>query len=97
MKATVATLLCVALAFAGPGYGSTAATKYSAARVHDDTFIPDYTLHLTYENVSIACEYRESMLINGSIPGPEIRLPPGKATWVRVYNDIPDKNTTIVS
>ena len=70
---------------------------YSHPQRHDSTFVPDHILHLTYENVSIGCQTKLSVLINGSLPGPELRLKPGKTSWIRVYNDMTDYNATIVS
>lgn len=70
---------------------------YGKPHCHDSSFVPDYTLHLTYENISLGCQHRPSVVINGSTPGPELRLKPGKTTWIRVYNDMTDYNTTVVS
>jgi L-ascorbate oxidase len=63
---------------------------------HDANFHPDFYLSITYENLNIACEQRMSVLINGTSPGPELRLPPGKTSWIRVCNDMDDHNTTMV-
>jgi L-ascorbate oxidase len=63
--------------------------------VHDDTFVPDFVLRVTYETVDIACQSRLSVLVNGTSPGPAITLPPGKTSWIRVYNDMEDLNTTM--
>lgn len=70
---------------------------YGHPRCHDESFTPDYTLHLTYENISIGCQHRPSVVVNGSLPGPELRLKPGKTSWIRVYNDMTNFNATIVS
>jgi hypothetical protein len=35
-------------------------------------------------------------LINGTSPGPEIRLVEGQVFWIRVYNDMDGKNLTMV-
>ena len=70
---------------------------YGHPKCHDASFVPDHVLRLTYENVSIGCQTRPSALVNGSIPGPELRLRPGKTSWIRVYNDMTDYNATIVS
>lgn len=69
---------------------------YRHPRTHDETFVPDLVLRLTYEKVSIACQSRASVLINGTTPGPPIYMKPGKTTWVRVYNDMTDYNATMV-
>lgn len=71
------------------------AKKDSIVQRHDNSFTPDVILRVTYETISIGCTRRESAVINGTLPGPEVRIPPGKTTWIRVYNDIPDKNTTM--
>ena len=70
---------------------------YGHPRCHDNSFIPDYTLHLTYENISIGCQHRPSVVVNGSLPGPELWLKPGRTSWIRVYNDMTDFNATVVS
>lgn len=70
-------------------------SKYGPPRRHDSSFVPDYVLHITYETVSIGCQTRPSALINGSLPGPELRIPPGKTSWIRVYNEMTDKNATM--
>jgi L-ascorbate oxidase len=63
--------------------------------VHDASFVPDEILRITEENVTIACESRLSVLVNGTSPGPALRLKPGKTTWIRVYNDMEHWNTTM--
>ncbi|KAK1961562.1 L-ascorbate oxidase [Colletotrichum sublineola] len=68
---------------------------YGGLQTHDASFVPDYVLRLTYENVSIACQTRPSVLVNGSLVGPTLRLGPGKRSWIRVYNDMEEHNTTI--
>jgi hypothetical protein len=65
--------------------------------VHGSDFVLDYVLVVTYENTSIACQSRMSTLINGSTPGPTLRLQPGKTSWIRVYNNMADYNLTMVS
>ena len=64
--------------------------------VHDKSFSPDVILRGTLQNVSQACIERSSVLLNGTSPGPEVRLKAGKTTWVRVYNDMNDLNLTVV-
>lgn len=64
--------------------------------VHDHTFQPDYVLRGTYdEQAQVACTTRPSVLLNGTSPGPELRLVEGVTTWIRVYNDIADQNLTV--
>lgn len=63
---------------------------------HDETFQPDHILRVSAKNISVACETRYSAVINGTSPGPELRLPAGQVTWIRVYNDMLDANLTMV-
>jgi len=65
--------------------------------VHDDSFQPDHILRVTARDYDEACTSRYSVLVNGSSPGPELRLKEGQVNWIRVYNDMKDENTTIVS
>lgn len=58
--------------------------------------MPDIMLRATAQNVTQACITRLSVLLNGTSPGPELRLRPGATSWIRVYNDIPDQNLTVV-
>lgn len=64
---------------------------------HDHTFQPDHILRVTAQDYTEACSTRYSVLVNGSSPGPELRLKEGQVNWIRVYNDMKDENTTIVS
>ena len=64
---------------------------------HDSTFTPDFYLSVTYENHTVACQQRTSVLVNGTSPGPSLYLQPGKTSWVRVCNNMTDYNTTMVS
>jgi len=63
---------------------------------HDASWSPDTALLATAANVTIDCESRFSILLNGTTPGPLLYLEEGKTTWVRVYNQIPDHNLTVV-
>lgn len=63
---------------------------------HDDSFQPDYILRVTAQNYTEACITRYSVLVNGTSPGPELRLKEGQVSWIRVYNDMKNENTTIV-
>ncbi|KAH7146963.1 ascorbate oxidase [Dactylonectria estremocensis] len=62
---------------------------------HDNSFFPDYVLRVTSRNISVACETRLSAVVNGTSPGPELRIKPGKTTWIRVYNDLESQNLTM--
>ncbi|KAF4976654.1 hypothetical protein FZEAL_6716 [Fusarium zealandicum] len=64
-------------------------------QVHDDSFAPNYVLEVTRGEIQINCETRRSVTINGTYPGPTIHLTEGQTSWIRVYNRMPDKNTTI--
>ncbi|KFY98247.1 hypothetical protein V500_01754 [Pseudogymnoascus sp. VKM F-4518 (FW-2643)] len=64
-------------------------------KIHDKSFVPDYTLRVTTGNISVACETRLSAIVNGMFPGPELRIQPGKATWIRVHNGMTDSNLTM--
>jgi multicopper oxidase len=66
------------------------------AVVHDESFIPDIILRVTAANYSQACQNRYSVLVNGTSPGPTLRLEEGTVTWIRVYNDMDNYNTTMV-
>ncbi|KAL6366290.1 hypothetical protein LRP88_00038 [Fusarium phalaenopsidis] len=63
--------------------------------IHDSRFAPDYVLRVTTRNISVACETRVSAVVNGTSPGPELRIKPGETTWIRVYNDLESQNLTM--
>ena len=71
--------------------------RYVTATVHDDSFIPDAILRVTAQTVSVGGIQRLATLINGTIPGPELRVPENEVAWIRVFNDISDQNLTMVS
>nr|OQO17797.1 hypothetical protein B0A51_14873 [Rachicladosporium sp. CCFEE 5018] len=64
-------------------------------RPHGSDFIPDHVLRVSYEQVTTACQTRMSVVVNGTTPGPAVRIPAGKTSWIRVYNDMTDQNTTM--
>lgn len=65
---------------------------------HDETFVPDAVLLITSENTTQSClPAKPVVLVNGTTPGPEIRLQEGQTYWIRVYNDMTDANATMVS
>ncbi|EFQ35509.1 L-ascorbate oxidase [Colletotrichum graminicola] len=68
---------------------------YGGLHTHDSSFVPDHVLRLTYENVSVGCQTRQSVLVNGSLVGPALRLRPEERSWIRVYNDMEEFNTTM--
>ncbi|ETN36555.1 L-ascorbate oxidase [Cyphellophora europaea CBS 101466] len=43
----------------------------------------------------MACRSRTSAVINGTSPGPPLRITPDQTTWVRVYNDMENENLTM--
>jgi len=64
---------------------------------HGKAFVPDAVLRVTVGNVSQSClPAKEIVLVNGTSPGPELRLMEGKTYWIRVYNDMPHSNVTMV-
>ncbi|KAI9832633.1 MAG: hypothetical protein M1819_004218 [Sarea resinae] len=67
----------------------------TSIHTHDASFTPDFVLRVTAQNFSQACYERYSTIINGSSPGPEIRLQEGTTSWIRVYNDMEDLNLTM--
>lgn len=74
----------------------TAATKLKAVtQIHDESFSPNHILRANVKNITIDCSQRLSVVINGSLPGPALRLRESETHWIRVYNDIADQNLTI--
>ncbi|KAI0002709.1 putative multicopper oxidase [Xylariaceae sp. FL0662B] len=67
----------------------------STASVHDPSWQPEYVLHATSQVITMNCQQRESVVFNGTTPGPPLYLQEGKTTWVRVYNDMSDLNFTV--
>lgn len=61
-----------------------------------DTFVPDHVLRVTARNITLGCASRYSLLVNGTYPGPELRLKPIGAQWIRVFNDMIDTNLSMV-
>lgn len=68
----------------------------ASASVHDDLWQPDYAIYATWEDITVNCEHRRSVVFNGTYPGPILYLKEGQTTWVRAYNHLPDVNLTIV-
>lgn len=88
--------LLLLLASIAVAVSNTTAANGTRLHNHDSTFTPDFYLSVTYENHTVACQHRMSVLVNGTSPGPTLRLPPGKTSWVRVCNAIDTYNTTMV-
>lgn len=70
---------------------------YVTAIVHNDSFSPDAILRVTTQNVSLGGVQRLTTLVNGSMPGPELRVPENETAWIRVYNDMKGQNLIMVS
>ena len=68
----------------------------SSYHKHDSSFQPDYVLVATAENITVDCQSRYSVVLNGTSPGPLLHLREGVITWVRVYNNMQDLNLTVV-
>jgi len=71
-------------------------TAWAKNILHDKSFFPDTVLRVSTENISIACESRLSVVINGTSPGPPLYIRPGRSSWIRVYNDMTKDNLTMV-
>lgn len=56
---------------------------------------PDYVLRISNDTIAADCTARKSTVINGTSPGPEIRVKEGDHVWIRVYNDMEESNTTL--
>ncbi|KAB2578806.1 Multicopper oxidase terE [Lasiodiplodia theobromae] len=69
--------------------------KAPSLQVHDDTFIPDAVLRVTEGPTSIGCIQRDSVVVNGTVPGPQLSFVSGSVVWIRVYNDMPNENLTM--
>ncbi|KAH6981711.1 ascorbate oxidase [Ilyonectria sp. MPI-CAGE-AT-0026] len=62
---------------------------------HDSSVHLDHILRVTTQNIAVACQTRLSTVVNGTSPGPELRIKPGETTWIRVYNDMESQNLTM--
>ena len=66
-------------------------------QTHGAGFVPDAVLVVTQENITQSClPSKSNVLINGTSPGPELRLLEGQTYWIRVYNKMITENVTIV-
>jgi L-ascorbate oxidase len=96
-SSTIGVLLAIVHAVVGEELNSSPAlAKDDRLHKHDGSFNPDFYLSVTYENHTVACQHRMSVLVNGTSPGPTLRLTPGKTSWVRVCNNMDMYNTTMV-
>ncbi|KAF5844996.1 hypothetical protein GGP41_001098 [Bipolaris sorokiniana] len=97
-RLAIGLLLATAHSVAGkeePCDNGTAIANGTGVVTHGDRFHPDFYLSVTHELQNVACEQRMSVLVNGTSPGPVLRLPAGKTSWVRVCNHMDDYNTTM--
>ncbi|KAI0205948.1 L-ascorbate oxidase [Astrocystis sublimbata] len=67
----------------------------ASVTVHDKSWQPEYAIHATLQDITVNCEHRNSVVLNGSYPGPTLYLKEGQTTWIRAYNDLPDRNLTL--
>ncbi|EQK99814.1 L-ascorbate oxidase [Ophiocordyceps sinensis CO18] len=64
-------------------------------QIHGPDFQPDYVLEVSEGNLTMNCESRHSVTVNGTAPGPALYLKEGHVTWVRVWNRMPEQNLTM--
>ena len=63
---------------------------------HGSSFSPDYNLRVTEQPFTLSCITKDKViLVNGTSPGPGLRLTEGNIYWIRVFNDMNDKNLTM--
>lgn len=58
-------------------------------------FQPDAVLIVSDSKISPDCTIRQSVVFNGTSPGPVLRFKEGQHVFVRVYNARDGKNTTV--
>lgn len=69
----------------------------ATTQYHGASFVPDAVLRATAEDLAQSClPSKLTVLVNGTSPGPELRLKQGKTYWIRVHNDMMDNNLTMV-
>ncbi|KAG0147835.1 hypothetical protein CROQUDRAFT_132283 [Cronartium quercuum f. sp. fusiforme G11] len=56
---------------------------------------PTTSLRVSQKVLAADCTRRNSIVINGTSPGPELRFREGERIWIRVFNDLEKENTTI--
>jgi hypothetical protein len=65
--------------------------------LHDSSFTPHIVLRVTEQPHTQSCITKpDVILVNGTSPGPEIRLVEGNTYWIRVFNDMDHQNLTMV-
>ncbi|KAH7408030.1 putative laccase [Cadophora sp. MPI-SDFR-AT-0126] len=63
---------------------------------HDETFIPDAILRVTEAPLAQSCyPSKPTILVNGTSPGPALKIKEGYTYWIRVYNDMEHNNLTM--
>ncbi|KAI0458898.1 L-ascorbate oxidase [Xylaria acuta] len=67
----------------------------ASVAIHDESWQPGYAIYATQEDITVNCEHRLSVVLNGTYPGPTLYLKEGQTTWIRVYNHLPDLNLTL--
>lgn len=69
----------------------------TAPMLHDSSFSPDYVLRVTEKPFTQSCITKTNViLINSTSPGPGLRLVEGNVYWIRIFNDMDNKNLTMV-
>lgn len=64
---------------------------------HGEKFVPEAVLRVTQEERKQSCvPTKEILVVNGTSPGPALVFKEGDTIWIRVYNDIPNQNLTMV-
>jgi hypothetical protein len=90
----LSTKLSTFVSLGSPGKKSASSTEPIQ---HDSSFTPHYVLHVTEQPFTQSCITKtDVILVNGTSPGPEIRLTEGNIYWIRVFNDMDNKNLTMV-
>ncbi|RDA96123.1 hypothetical protein CP533_1755 [Ophiocordyceps camponoti-saundersi (nom. inval.)] len=77
--------------------GVNAVSALSFHEHRDGSFTPDEVLRVKQGAISAGGIRQLSTLVNGSMPGPTVRIPEDRVVWIRVYNDMEDANLTMVS
>lgn len=69
----------------------------ASAVTHGEKFAPDAVLRVTEVERKQSCvPAKEILVVNGTSPGPALTFTEGDTVWIRVHNDIPHQNLTMV-
>lgn len=82
-----------------PGVAALAAllAGVESSVIHDEKFVPTAVLRVTEEERKQSCvPTKQILVVNGTSPGPALAFNEGETIWIRVYNDIPHQNLTMV-